>query len=141
MITYIDKNKVEEYSKLVEAANVLGITADSLDTETYIRNLGRLSEVSTKYVRLPIDEDVFEVNADTRVISTKNSFGKNGVGVVGDELAEILYFRMARYFEATDFASSDLDIYIQWENAAGEQGVSKAYALDKDSEKEFIYFR
>lgn len=140
MITYIDKNKVEEYSKLVEAANVLGITADSLDTETYIRNLGRLSEVSTKYVRLPIDEDVFEVNADTRVISTKNSFGKNGVGVVGDELAEILYFRMARYFEATDFASSDLDIYIQWENAAGEQGVSKAYALDKDSEKEFIYF-
>ena len=43
MITYIDKNKVEEYSKLVEAANVLGITADSLDTETYIRNLGRLS--------------------------------------------------------------------------------------------------
>lgn len=140
MITYIDKNKVEEYSKLVEAANIIGISADMLDTENYIRNLGKLSEVSTKYVRLPIDEDVFEIDANTRVISTKNSFGKNGVGVVGDELAEILYFRMARYFEATDFASDNLDIYIQWENAAGEQGVSKAYALDKDSEPEHIYF-
>ena len=143
MITYIDKSQAENYSTLVEAAGIIGVDVDKLDTETYIANLDKLANATngTKYVRLPIDEDVFEVDANARTITVpKNSFAKNGVGVVGDELAEIIYFRMARFFDIADLASNDMQIYIQWENAEGKQGVSLAYAKDMFSDPEKVYF-
>lgn len=143
MITYIDKSQAENYSTLVEAAGIIGVDVDRLDTETYIANLDKLANATngTKYVRLPIDEDVFEVDANARTITVpKNSFAKNGVGVVGDELAEIIYFRMARFFDIADLASNDMQIYIQWENAEGKQGVSLAYAKDMFSDPEKVYF-
>lgn len=141
MITYIDKELAEKYTVLSEAANIIGVSIDQLDTATYLNNIGKLAAQSTKYVRVPVDEDVFEIDADARTITVpKTSFAKNGVGVVGDELAEILYFKMARFFDIADLGSSDMEIYIQWENASGEQGVSKAYAKDVESDKDKVYF-
>lgn len=60
---------------------------------------------------LPTDEGLFEINANTRIITTPDIF-KNGIGVQGDEIAEILYFSIDRYFDATDLF--DQDIYVQW---------------------------
>jgi hypothetical protein len=64
------------------------------------------------YLRLPLDEDVFAINADTRVITVPANFARNGVGVQGDESAEVLYFTIDRYFDSMDLARSDVDIRI-----------------------------
>ena len=61
---------------------------------------------------LPTTEEMFEINADTRSIKIPDNFARYGVGVQGDEIAEILYFSIDRYFDAMDLA--DMDIIIQW---------------------------
>lgn len=78
------------------------------------------------YIHAPFDEPVFYIDTNTRVISEKiydvtkndyvacNIFGKNGVGVVGDHLAELLFFRMPRFFDVVDLYKCD--IYIYWHN-------------------------
>ena len=40
------------------------------------------------------------------------NFAKYGVGVQGDEIAEILYFSIDRFFDAIDLAEKE--ILIQW---------------------------
>jgi hypothetical protein len=60
-----------------------------------------------------------------------DSFATNGLGVQGDELAEIVYFSIDRYFDIIDLY--DKEIFVQWEappapgsppNAKGDQGLS-----------------
>jgi len=90
----------------------------------YLRDLvdiaNQTEEEKAFFVRLPLDEDVFAIDANTRNITVPASFARNGVGVQGDEMAEILYFTIDRYFDAVDLASSNILIAIQWEarNAA-----------------------
>ena len=137
MITYVNESQVELFTQLGDILNqnieTMGQYLDAISAG--------LPTLPSRFVRLPIDEDVFEVDANARIITVpKNSFAKNGVGVVGDELAEIVYFKINRYFDVADFGSADMNIYIQWENAAGEKGVSKAYAIDKESDPDYIYF-
>ena len=90
------------------------------------------------YLRLPLDEDVFAINADTRVITVPANFARNGVGVQGDESAEVLYFTIDRYFDSMDLARPDVDIRIQWEakdaNKQVIRGISKNFGKDIDSE-------
>ena len=74
---------------------------------SWISNLGRINR---KYTILPLDEDHFEINANTRAINIPASFKKNGVAVQGDDLAEILYFKIDRYFDYMDL--NNCDIYI-----------------------------
>lgn len=137
MITYVNEKQVELFTQLGDVIN--------RPIENIRQYLDAISDglpaLPSKFVRLPIDEDVFEIDANARVITVpKGSFAKNGVGVVGDELAEIVYFKINRYFDVADFGSADMSIYIQWENASGEKGVSKAYAIDKESDPDYIYF-
>ena len=96
-----------------------------------------------KYTILPIDEDHFEINANTRAISIPASFKKNGVAVQGDDLAEILYFKIDRYFDYMDL--NNCDIYIQWETPKDAEGktiksVSPAYIRDIASEPGKLIF-
>ena len=64
------------------------------------------------YVRLPLDEEVFAINADTREITIPRSFENAGVGVQGDELAEVVYFTIDRFFDSVDLASDNIHIAI-----------------------------
>ena len=96
-----------------------------------------------KYTILPIDEDHFEINANTRAISIPASFKKNGVAVQGDDLAEVLYFKIDRYFDYMDL--NNCDIYIQWETPKDADGktiksVSPAYIRDISSEPGKLIF-
>ena len=45
---------------------------------------------------LPLDEDVFEIDANTRLIKVPSSFATNGISVQGDEVAEVIYFEINR---------------------------------------------
>ena len=96
-----------------------------------------------KYTILPIDEDHFEINANTRAINIPASFKKNGVAVQGDDLAEVLYFKIDRYFDYMDL--NNCDIYIQWETPKDADGktiksVSPAYIRDIASEPGKLIF-
>ena len=107
---------------------------------SWIRNLGNINR---KYTILPIDEDHFEINADTRAIQIPANFKKNGIAVQGDDLAEVVYFKIDRYFDYMDF--NNCDIFIQWEtpkesDGTVRKGVSPAYIRDIESEPGKLIF-
>jgi hypothetical protein len=78
------------------------------------------------FLSLPLDEDTFNIDANSRVITVPTSFARNGIGIQSDELAEVIYFAIDRYFDSTDFASNDLSIAIQWEKG-NESGLCRNY--------------
>ena len=153
MITYIKSQE----AKLFELATKELGASERLDVEQYLNRLNELYAISPRFVRLPVyedgheDEEIFEIDANARTIKVPASFAKNGVGVVSDELAETLWFRINRYFDLKDFgkafrASDTLDQYtqphilIEWEAPDGEKGASWAYAVDIETDDDYVYF-
>ena len=97
----------------------------------------------TKYVDLPLDEPHFEINANTRAINIPGDFKKNGIAVQGDDLAEVVYFEVDRYFDAMDL--NNTTIYIEWEtpkdkNHDAVKGVSSPYLRDIESKPGKLIF-
>lgn len=131
------------YTKKGEAAEgfepLVGITT----LEEYFSWLKVLGNTDKKYTVLPLDEEHFEINANTRAINIPASFKKNGVAVQGDDLAEVLYFKIDRYFDFMDL--NNTEILIQWETPKGADGttiksVSPAYHRDITSEPGKLIF-
>lgn len=105
-------------------------------------------------LRLPLTEPVFEINPDTREISVPKQFKENGLTIQGDKLAEIVWFKMPRFFDLTDFYNfkndgvptnsdfEDYHTYIEWYNPSGkddhQKGVDLAYAMTCD--EDYVYF-
>ena len=53
--------------------------------EQYFNCIGDLKVIDTKFTVLPVDEEYFEIDANSRAITVpQNTFRKNGVGIVGD---------------------------------------------------------
>jgi len=109
---------------------------------SFIEELNKINR--NKYTRLPLDEEVFTINADTRFITVPPSFAANGVAVQGDEVAEVVYFKVNRFFDVTDLDTKD--IYIQWRSPAKDangnfiEGVSAPWIKDIESEPGYIIF-
>ena len=85
----------------------------------YFRNLGYIAERANgdiSYFMLPIEEPLFEINANTRNITIPDEF-KNGISVQGDEIAETIFFSIDRYFDTTDFYSDYIVPVVQWKYA------------------------
>ena len=77
---------------------------------------------------LPLDEPVFEVDANTRKINIPSQF--KTVGVEGDNTAEIVFFLIDRFFDAMDFGSKEILAAIEWQRLSGSnpvKDVDKAY--------------
>lgn len=85
-------------------------------------------EEGYKFLRLPVDEPVLWIDANTRTISKKikentgewiagqdHPFFKHGISMQGDEVAEIVFFEIDRFYDATDLGSEQINIAIQWE--------------------------
>ena len=123
-------DSVEQYFKYLPTLIELG-GASASDKYTRLHSSGR------RYTVLPIDEGIFDINANTRTITVPNEF-KNGISVQGDELAEVLYFRIDRFYDATDLDTAD--IYIQWKAADGTTGVSTPWVVDIESQPNKIIF-
>lgn len=118
---------------------MLGITTLE-EYFSWIRNLGTINR---KYTVLPLDEPYFEINANTRAITIPSEFKKNGIAVQGDDLAEVLYFKIDRYFDYMDL--NNCEIYIQWElpksaNNKSYKTISPAYIRDIESEPGKLIF-
>lgn len=108
----------------------------------YFSQLETLGALNTKYLRLPLDEPYFKINANTRGIEIPDDFKKNGVGVQGDHGAEILCFRINRFFDAMDFGRDDARIIIQWKTTDKENPTGSSVAIYKDIETDpdFVFF-
>jgi hypothetical protein len=92
----------------------------------------------TKFTVLPLDEDHFHINANTRAINIPPDFKKNGIAVQSDDLAEVVYFEIDRYFDAVDLNTQN--IFIEWEDAEGVPGFSREYVRDIESEPNYLIF-
>lgn len=83
-----------------------------------------------KYVFLPLDENEFKINLEDRSIIVPSSFSKQ-VSVQSDQLAETIIFSVDRYFDYMDLANTN--IYVQWQNAAGEKSATRIFMIDLDT--------
>ena len=117
----ITKDHISLHSDLFEMANeFLGLKPDD---DGYIRDIGdyfeHLSELITEnsnpiFAILPADEEIFEIRANTREIIVPETF-KKGASIIGDEVAETIYFSIDRYFDITDFFTEEIIPIVQWE--------------------------
>lgn len=137
MITQINENNQEEYKALFEKANLELNDYNITNLEVYYKNLLALAKKDINYTRLPLDEGVFEIDANTRTIIVPEEF-KGGIGVQGDQIAEILYFKINRYYDMTDLNTKN--IYIQWKTPKGEKYLSTEYLRDIESEPDYLIF-
>ena len=147
MITRITKENRAKYVKLfakateaLKASNSANYPADfSISSlEEYFQNIEQLFEVSPQYVRLPLDEETFDIDLNTRQITIPASFKKSGLGVQGDDLAETVYFKVDRFFDMTDL--NNTVIVIQWEAPNGKKMASPAYFQEVTSETDKLIF-
>jgi len=66
---------------------------------------------------LPLDEEKFFIDGNSRKIAVPQAFTKNGVGVQGDHYAEYIYFEIDRYFENIDFGSPSITAVVEFIDA------------------------
>ena len=150
MITRLTNTNLDKYTKLWEkASNDLTDKAkwDNEDAgkgkitsiKQYFHYIKDLADIDLKYLMLPADEDIIDIDANTREINVRNSiFSTAGVGVQDDQIAETIFFRIDRYFDATDLYP--LSILFHWKTADGTEGVTRNFCKDIESEEGKIIF-
>lgn len=167
MVTYIDSKNASQYHILFDKATELlkekkpqdiadifsqfQMSWDTFNISTLneyyayltvLKNLAKEDDEKKFFLRLPLDEDLFEIDANTREITVPEAL--SSVGVQGDELAEIVYFSIDRFFDRTDLADKDIYIAIQWEvtNLDGEtiRGFSRNFGKDIETIPNKIIF-
>ena len=134
----ITKHDLGLYKELFKKANTLLGYDENSDKQInsideYFLNLGSIKDKlqeqnlnDISYFMLPMDEPLFEINANTRTITIPDAF-KTGISVQGDEVAETIFFSIDRYYDTTDFYDDYIIPVIQWKYA-DETGVG-AYHL------------
>lgn len=124
MITSQKDSNKQLYAKLFEQATaelreakILADDASINSLEQYFCNLKDLHGLSDRYIMLPLDEEPFDIDANTRAITVPANFKKSGLGVQGDEIAETIFFRIDRFFDAMDFDTCQ--VFAQWQGVDG----------------------
>lgn len=143
----ITKNHPSAYAELFAKANavlrehgdpILYADINITNIDEYFACLKDLADIENDnanidpiFTILPATEATFNIDADKRSISIPENFAKYGVGVQGDEIAEILYFSIDRYFDAMDLA--DMEIIVQWKHEQDADHVANLSATYKKS--------
>ena len=149
MIVSINKENSDKYRKLfVEAYKYL----KELDNSPVDQDKDRFAHLAEyyghmadffdnrkyKYVMLPLDEEAFNIDLNTRTIHVPASFSKCA-SVQSDQLAETIIFVTDRYFDYMDLANTE--IYVQWtipedkKNGIEEyNGATRVEMVDLESE-------
>ena len=97
-----------------------------------------------KYVMLPLQEEPFKIDLNTRTIEIPQSFSKCA-SVQSDQLAETIIFIVDRYFDYMDLANTE--IYVQWTIPENKKtgvkeynGATRVEMIDLDTEAGKIKF-
>lgn len=127
-------NSLERYFYYLADLKTIPTSPDI--TDPYVLDTGK------RYTILPLDEEHFEIDANSRAIKVPDSFKRNGIAVKGDEIAEVVYFRIARYFDFMDL--NNTEIFVQWsiqnENNVAVTGISKEWVRDIESDPDYLIF-
>lgn len=86
----------------------------------YYAHMLDLVNIDRNYAMIPLDEQAFEIDANTRTINVPAGFVKC-TSVQSDRYAEMLVFTIDRYFDYTDLGA-DTEVWAQW-TAPAEKGV------------------
>ena len=113
----------EKSSGAIDINNVEGFFGNIIEISALNNGEGK------KYLRLPLDEPMFEIDANTRKIDVPNEFKSNGLSVQGDHLAETVYFVIDRYFDYMDL--NNTNVTINWKMGA-ETGKTKKFTMSTD---------
>lgn len=115
---------VEGFSPEAEYAIAIESGEEITTLEEYFCYIADLRRIDKKFTILPLpaltdkdgkkdgDEEFFFIDANTRTITIPEAFQKNGISVQGDEIAEMLYFKIDRYFDMNDLGEKN--VYIEW---------------------------
>ena len=128
------------YALLTESSDAI------TSLEDYFGYIEQLRAIDRRYTILPLEdeENFFEIDANTRAINIPKSFKDNGVAVQGDEIAEILYFKINRFFDMDDLGEKN--VYIQWKapanpndkTATRKEGVSVPWVIDRNIKPGYV---
>lgn len=86
-------------------------------------------------LKLPLDEGMFEIDANSRIINVPASFNKQSI-MQKDKIAETLVFTIDRFIDNMDLCNVS-NIYIQWTAPNGKGGTREwatpAEFIDRES--------
>ena len=138
MITkYKDSVKLA-YQKLYEDINKASNGEIQIDNlESFFGYIQEIGELDKKFLRLPLDEPLFEIDANSRKITIPSDFAANGLSVQGDHLAETVFFSIDRYFDYMDL--NNCNIRINWK-IGDVSGQSVNFSKSVDAEPGKIIF-
>lgn len=133
--------RLAEINRLLHEKNLISEDTEIDTLEKYYQHIVEIQKLpvryvdpdtgeayKSKYLLMPLDEPLFEIDANKRSISVPSDFNKNGIGVKGDHCAEVLYFKIDRYFDARDLYDGTDYIVINWQFRGANEGRNKELA-------------
>lgn len=130
----------EQYAKLF--SDLQAIINDQFEVKnlaTYFKALDYIQEkdlgYSWKFLRVPLEEGTFDVDMSTRAITVPPEFVTHGLGVKGDANAEIVWFKVSRWYDTMDLYQQEC--YVQWQNAKTSGNSPTVF---KDAVEDFVYY-
>lgn len=141
MITKVTPENTTRYKALFEkVSEILNIEPAISTLDEYFQHLHEISLKDPSLIILPLDEEKFFIDGNSRKITVPQAFVKNGVGVQGDHYAEYIYFEIDRYFENIDFGSPSITAVVEFIDANQQKHFTKAWIkyTDEKSSKVLI---
>lgn len=143
MIVKVTEDNIKLYKDLFQKASATlrenGKAVEINDIEGYFQHLEDLMNESLQYTMLPVDEEKFVIDANTRAIKVPTNFTKNGIGVQGDDVAEIVWFEIDRYYDIIDFYNTRP--VVQWKHSGEtESYISDAWFVDINTKPDKLIF-
>lgn len=128
MITKITPENTTKYKALFEkVSEILNLEPAISTLDEYFQHLNEISLKDPSLIILPLDEEKFFIDGNSRKITIPQAFTKNGVGVQGDHYAEYIYFEINRYFENIDFGSPSITAVVEFVDANQQKHFTKAW--------------
>lgn len=141
MIVSVNEKNQNNYIDLFTRAYNALVAADKMEANTngrltslgeYYAHMLDLIDIDKNYAMVPLDEEPFVIDANSRTIKVPADFSKC-TSVQSDHYAEMIVFSIDRYFDYTDLGA-ETEIWAQW-TAPAEKGVApqpKASVCVKD---------
>lgn len=139
MITKITPENTTKYKALFEkVSKILNLEPAISTLDEYFQHLNEISLKDPSLIILPLDEEKFFIDGNSRKITVPQAFTKNGVGVQGDHYAEYIYFEIDRYFENIDFGSPSITAVVEFIDANQQKHFTKAWIKYTDEKSSKI---
>lgn len=139
MITKITPENTTKYKALFEkVSKILNLEPAISTLDEYFQHLNEISLKDPSLIILPLDEEKFFIDGNSRKIAVPQAFTKNGVGVQGDHYAEYIYFEIDRYFENIDFGSPSITAVVEFIDANQQKHFTKAWIKYTDEKSSKI---